>query len=126
MIFSRRRNVSIETDRMTLRLPKSSDYANWVELRRESQAFLQPWEPAWSRDHLSRKAFSTRVYSASRAVETGTGVPLFLIERNSRALVGAVTLDNIQRGPSETATIGYWVGQRFSRQATWSSNSRLG
>jgi len=116
MIFSRRRNVSIETDRMTLRLPKSSDYANWVELRRESQAFLQPWEPAWSRDHLSRKAFSTRVYSASRAVETGTGVPLFLIERNSRALVGAVTLDNIQRGPSETATIGYWVGQRFSRQ----------
>ncbi|MFQ5437602.1 MAG: 30S ribosomal protein S5 alanine N-acetyltransferase, partial [Paracoccaceae bacterium] len=77
MIFKRREQVRIETARMTLRLPRSGDFAAWTGLRRESAAFLKPWEPVWSRDHLTKKSFSTRVYSASRAVEAGTGLPLF-------------------------------------------------
>jgi ribosomal-protein-alanine N-acetyltransferase len=116
MIFARRNRVSVETDRMTLRLPKSSDHANWVQLRRESADFLQPWEPAWARDHFSKKAFSSRVYSAARAADAGTGMPLFLIRRSDHLLLGAITLDNIQRGPAQCGTLGYWVGAPFARQ----------
>jgi [ribosomal protein S5]-alanine N-acetyltransferase len=116
MIFARRKQVSIETDRMTLRLPKAADHAEWVRLRQASAGFLKPWEPTWSRDHLSRKSFSTRVYAAQRSVLSGAGLPLFLIWRNDRRLLGAVTLDNIQRGPSQAGTLGYWIGQEFARQ----------
>jgi ribosomal-protein-alanine N-acetyltransferase len=116
MIFSRRRHLAVETDRMTLRLPRSGDHKDWVALRQASAEFLQPWEPTWARDHFSRKSFSHRVYAAARAVEAGTGVPLFLIRRADQRLLGAITLDNIQRGPAQAGTIGYWIGADFARQ----------
>lgn len=116
MIFARRKQVAIETNRMTLRLPKAADHAEWVRLRQASAGFLKPWEPTWSRDHLSRKSFSTRVYAAQRSVLSGAGMPLFLIRRTDRRLLGAITLDNVQRGPSQAGTLGYWIGQEFARQ----------
>ena len=30
-------------------------------------------------------------------------------------LVGAITLDNIRRGPAQAGTFGYWVGEPFAR-----------
>jgi ribosomal-protein-alanine N-acetyltransferase len=30
--------------------------------------------------------------------------------------MGAITLDNIRRGPSQSATVGYWIGPEFARQ----------
>ena len=30
--------------------------------------------------------------------------------------MGAVTLDNIRRGPAQAGTLGYWTGERFARQ----------
>jgi ribosomal-protein-alanine N-acetyltransferase len=46
----------------------------------------------------------------------GTGLPLFLVRRADDQLLGAITLDNIRRGPAQTATVGYWIGQPFARQ----------
>ncbi|WP_347313664.1 GNAT family N-acetyltransferase [Defluviimonas sp. SAOS-178_SWC] len=112
----RRRKVRIETERMTLRLPQHSDFRAWASLRAESRAFLEPWEPVWSADHLSRKAFTNRVYWAARAHAGGTALPLFLIRRSDDSLLGAVTVDNIRRGPAQAATIGYWIGAPFARQ----------
>jgi ribosomal-protein-alanine N-acetyltransferase len=31
-------------------------------------------------------------------------------------LLGAITLDNIRRGPSQSGTLGYWTGEPFTRQ----------
>jgi len=95
MIFARRRNIAIETDRLTLRLPKSSDHLVWAQQRQASADFLKPWEPVWSKDHLSRKAFSTRVLAAARSVDSGLGLPLFLVRREDSLLLGALTLDTI-------------------------------
>lgn len=115
MIGSRRK-VRIETERMTLRPPVHSDFRSWSDLRRESREFLTPWEPSWAVDHLSRRAFTNRVYWARRAVSGGTAMPLLLIRRSDEQLVGAITLDNIRRGPAQMGTIGYWIGEPFARQ----------
>lgn len=112
----RRRTVRIETERMTLRPPAHSDHRAWVALRRESAEFLQPWEPAWAPDHFSRKAFTARVYWAQKSIERGSELPLFLIRRDDQALLGAITLSNIRRGPAQMGTTGYWTGQRHARQ----------
>ncbi|MFD1343783.1 GNAT family N-acetyltransferase [Litorisediminicola beolgyonensis] len=111
-----RRKFRLETERLTLRAPVHSDYNAWTSLRRDSRAFLQPWEPAWADDHLSRRAFTNRVYWANRSIAQGTAVPLFLIRRGDQQLVGALSLDNIRRGPAQSATLGYWTGQPFARQ----------
>ncbi len=115
-MLSVRRKIRIETERMSLRPPMHSDFRVWAALRRESLEFLSPWEPAWARDHLTRRSFTNRVYWANRSISNGTAVPLFLIRREDQVLLGAITLDNIRRGPSQAATLGYWVGQCHARQ----------
>ncbi|OWJ74934.1 GNAT family N-acetyltransferase [Haematobacter missouriensis] len=114
-MFGRRR-VQIDTARLVLRLPVHSDFRAWSALRRDSAAFLVPWEPTWAPDHLARKAFTNRVYWSARAYANGTALPLFLIRRDDGVLVGAITLDNIRRGPAQCGVLGYWVGQPFARQ----------
>ncbi len=111
-----RRRVRLETERLTLRPPQHADFTPWTSLRRESASFLKPWEPAWAEDHLSRNAFTNRVYWAQRAIAGGTEVPLFLILREGQQLLGAITLSNIRRGPAQAGTTGYWIGQPYARQ----------
>lgn len=119
-----RRRVRIETERMTLRLPQHSDFRAWAALRSDSREFLMPWEPVWSSDHLSRKSFTNRVYWAGRAHSAGTAMPLFLIRRTDDILLGAVTVDNIRRGPAQAATVGYWIGAPFARSGYMSEALR--
>ena len=115
MLF-KRRSVSILTARLSLRLPEHRDFREWAKVRHESRAFLSPWEPIWAADHLSRASFTNRVYWSQRAVKNGNAVPLFVFHKEAGQLVGAITLDNIRRGPSQVGTIGYWVGQQYARQ----------
>ena len=115
-MFMPRRRTRIETPRLTLRQPQLSDWRNWSSLREQSMDFLTPWEPLWASDHLSRKGFANRVYWAQRSISGGTAIPLFLIRRDDQALVGAITLDNIRRGPAQAGTLGYWTGACHARQ----------
>jgi ribosomal-protein-alanine N-acetyltransferase len=116
LMFRRSAPPAIETQRMRLRLPEMSDHAGWAELRRAGEGFLRDWEPSWSSDHFSRKAFRNRVYWAWRSRDEGRALALFLIRREDDRLMGAITLDNIRRGPSQSAQVGYWIGEAFARQ----------
>ena len=115
-MLTRLRRPRIDTDRMVLRLPQHGDYRAWAGLRESSAPFLQPWEPAWADDHLSRKSFTNRVYWARRSEGQGSALALFLERRGDGALLGAITLDNVRRGPSQSGTLGYWIGQAHARQ----------
>lgn len=116
MMLSRvARKLRIETERMSLRAPQHGDFNAWTSLRRDSEAFLTPWEPNWAKDHLSRRAFTNRVYWAQRSISAGNALPLFLIRREDDTLLGAITLDNIRRGPAQAGTLGYWIGEPFAR-----------
>ncbi|MBC9248005.1 GNAT family N-acetyltransferase [Paracoccus sp. 11-3] len=114
-MFLRRRPVRLEAERIVLRLPTHSDFNAWAALRVTSRDFLTKWEPVWAADHLTRKGFTNRVYWATRASRSGSALPLFLLRRDG-VLLGAITLDNIRRGPAQSGTIGYWIGQPFARQ----------
>jgi len=116
MLLRPRKKVRLETERLTLRAPQHSDFHAWTGLRHDSASFLQPWEPAWAEDHLTRRAFTNRVYWAQRSIGSDTALPLFLIRREDNNLIGAITLDNIRRGPALAGTLGYWVGEPFGRQ----------
>lgn len=114
-MLSLRRKLTLETERLTLRPPVHADFTPWSRLRQDSRDFLTPWEPAWAEDHLTRRAFTNRVYWASRSIGAGTALPLFLVRRDTGEIVGAITLDNIRRGPAQSGTLGYWVGAPFAR-----------
>lgn len=113
-MFKRRRN-EITTKRLILRLPKVSDYVAWATLRRDGAKFLAKWEPIRGSEYPSRTAFRNRVYWANQAVKAGTGYPYLLMHKDG-ALLGAITLNNVQKGPAQTATVGYWIGPDYARQ----------
>ncbi|WP_341211951.1 GNAT family protein [uncultured Limimaricola sp.] len=114
-MLGQRRRVQIETERLTLRPPVHGDFRAWAALREDSAEFLTRWEPTWAKDHLTRRAFTNRVYWAQRSISQNTALPLFLIRRADDMLLGAITLDNIRRGPAQAGTTGYWVGAPFAR-----------
>lgn len=114
-MFMPRRKIRIETERLTLRQPVLTDFRDWSSLRERSAGFLTPWEPQWAADHLSRKGFANRVYWAQRSIASGSALPLFLVRREDETLVGAITLDNIRRGPAQAGTLGYWTGEPYAR-----------
>lgn len=116
MIRLNRSRVQIVSERMRLRPPIHADFLVWCALRRESLEFLQPWEPTWAADHLSRRGFTNRVHWARRSIDNGTALPLFLFHAGTGDLLGAITLDNIRRGPAQAGTLGYWIGERYTRR----------
>ncbi|APX21858.1 ribosomal-protein-alanine N-acetyltransferase [Salipiger profundus] len=116
MMLGRRRRLRLDTERLLLRPPQHGDFNAWVSLRMESRGYLTPWEPSWAADHLTRRAFTNRVYWANRSIQGGTAVPLFIFRREDEQLLGAITLDNIRRGPAQSGVLGYWTGQPFARQ----------
>jgi len=44
------------------------------------------------------------------------GYSFFLFRNSDKALLGAVNLGNIQRGVSQSTSIGYWIGYPFARK----------
>ncbi|MEO6298415.1 MAG: GNAT family protein [Paracoccaceae bacterium] len=110
------RKPKIETERMTLRLPGHPDFRQWAQLRDVSTDHLSQWEPVRAADHLTRRAFTNRVYWAGRSEVQGTALPLLLFRRQDQQLLGAITLDNIRRGPVQSGTLGYWTGAPYAGQ----------
>ncbi len=114
-MFFLNRRVSIETESLVLRPPAHRDFTEWAKLRSESRKFLKPWDPTWAKDHLTRKSFARRVYWSQKSINDGVAYPMMLLHKREKHLLGAITLDNIRRGPSQVGTIGYWMGQKYAR-----------
>jgi ribosomal-protein-alanine N-acetyltransferase len=99
-----------------LRPPKGSDYGEWARLRAPSRDFLQPWEPTWARDDLTRTAFRRRLDAWRRDMEQGLTYPFFVFAAGSGELTGGITLSSVRRGVAQTGSIGYWSGLETSRR----------
>jgi [ribosomal protein S5]-alanine N-acetyltransferase len=98
---------------VTLRTPQMADFGAWSQLRDQSRGFLQPWEPTWPPDDVSRLAFRKRLKRYVRELESDQAYPFFVF-RPDGALVGGVTVSQIRRGVAQTCSLGYWMGERHA------------
>jgi [ribosomal protein S5]-alanine N-acetyltransferase len=110
----------LTSDRVFLRPPERGDYEAWASLRAGSRDFLSPWEPNWPPDALSRASFRARVARYAEDWRTDQAYNFFIFARDE-TLVGGIGLSNIRRGVSETASLGYWVGEPYARQGYMTS-----
>ena len=104
----------VEGAGVLLRPPRTGDYAAWADLREHSRDYLQPLEPSWPDDDLTKAAYRRRLGVYAREMELGHAWPFFVFDAHGRTLMGAITLSNVRRGVAETGTLGYWVGQPFA------------
>ena len=108
--------LRVDGEHVVLRSPRASDYDAWRELRAGSRGFLQPWEPTWPADDLSRAAFRRRLLAYARDREAGLAYPFFVLRNEDDALTGGITLSNVRRGVAQMGSIGYWCGRPYVRQ----------
>ena len=104
----------VEGDAVLLRPPRTGDFTAWAGLRDRSRDYLQPWEPAWPDDDLTRTAFRRRLGLYAREMDQGHAWPFFVLDPKGKTLYGAITLSNVRRGVAETGTLGYWIGQPYA------------
>ncbi len=111
----------IEGKGVLVRIPQMSDWSDWARLRGESRTFLEPWEPVWPADDLTRGSFRRRMRRYSTEMRSDLGYPFFVFRASDRALVGGITLNNMRRGVAQAVSLGYWIGAPHARKGYMSA-----
>jgi [ribosomal protein S5]-alanine N-acetyltransferase len=107
--------------RVTLRSLAVADFPAWQEVRRRNDDWLTPWEPARNPNLPdvveSAEAFAMRCSARERERQLGTGfgfgifVPEAAASRRADRFCGEINLSSVQRGPFQSAYVGYWIDQ---------------
>ena len=114
--FSLKSPLHLEGVGVRLRPFRATDYAEWLELRIASREFLQPWEPTWPSDDLTRAGFRRRLTAYQREIDLGVGFPFLVFRESDGAMTGGVSISNVRRGVAMMGTVGYWCSARHTRQ----------
>jgi len=109
--------MSLHGRRVMLRTLSEADYAGWFDVRSRNHDWLLKWEPRSAHaTHIpeDQRSFANRcaIRERERQIGTGFGFGIFVANR----FVGEITLSSIQRGPLQSAFIGYWIDQDFAGQ----------
>jgi [ribosomal protein S5]-alanine N-acetyltransferase len=104
--------VRVPGEGIYLRHPLPGDFEAWSRLRAVSRAFLEPWEPVWPSDDLTRAAFRRRLRRYQRDIREDAAYPFLVFDGGNR-LLGGCTLSNVRRGVAQAASLGYWAGEPF-------------
>ncbi len=114
--FSLKSPLHLDGDGVRLRPFRASDYAEWASLRIASRDFLQPWEPSWPSDDLTRAGFRRRLTAYQREIDLGVGYPFLVFRTSDGAMTGGVAISNVRRGVAMMGTVGYWSSAAYARQ----------
>jgi [ribosomal protein S5]-alanine N-acetyltransferase len=111
---------AIEGEGVYLRQPQMSDHPEWAALREKSRPFLEPWEPIWPADDLTRSAFRRRLKRYAEDQRSDQAYSFFVFRSAGDILVGGITLSNVRRGVAQASSVGYWMGATHARQGLMS------
>jgi ribosomal-protein-alanine N-acetyltransferase len=105
--------------RVLLRPLKGNDFDAWHEVRTRSRDWLEPWEPLpepGAPDPVTdHEAFRARcgAWERQRHFDSAYGFGMFLLDGT---FIGEVSLGSVQRGPFQSAFVGYWVDSAYAGQ----------
>jgi ribosomal-protein-alanine N-acetyltransferase len=107
--------VVLRGRRVVLRTLSENDFEGWSEVRTRCRDWLVPWEPRVAGVTLppeDRRNFAARcsLRERERQLGTGFGFGIFVGGR----FAGELTLSSIQRGPFQSAFVGYWIDEALA------------
>jgi ribosomal-protein-alanine N-acetyltransferase len=102
--------------RILLRPIVATDFSAWREVRRRNVDWLTKWEA--QRVHgqpdvvEDRDAFAVRCSARQRERQLGTGYGFGIFVDGH--LAGEINLTAVQRGPFQSAYVGYWIDEKHA------------
>lgn len=110
------RPPTLEQGDIVLRAAQLTDYQAWAALRERSREHLTRWEPNWPDKDATLDSFRLRLRLHDRLHRAGAALSLLIFLKSSGEMIGGVTLSDIRLHASQSATIGYWIGDGHMRQ----------
>jgi ribosomal-protein-alanine N-acetyltransferase len=102
--------------RLLLRPLVASDFPAWREVRRRNVDWLTKWEAQRIQGQPDvvedRDAFAVRCSARQRERQLGTGYGFGIFVSGDFA--GEINLSAVQRGPFQSAYVGYWVDEKHA------------
>ena len=102
-------------ERVFLRPPKRRDALKWQKLRMSSKSFLVPWEPSWDASSCSRRAYLRYFKNSNYLANMDRAYSFLIFKTDDKTLLGGINIGNVRRGVSQSASLGYWIGEKHSR-----------
>ena len=113
-IFLEKKEKELVGKKVILRKPKKENWKEWAEVRQESRNFLQPWEPSWPRNFLTKESFTRFINMIEMALVKKTGYNFFIFHKKTNNLMGGLSLTNLKSEGYKSITIGYWMGETYA------------
>ena len=101
--------------RVFLRPPKRRDALKWQKLRMASKSFLVPWEPSWDASSCTRRAYLRYLKNSNYLANMDRAYSFLIFKIEDKTLLGGINIGNVRRGVSQSASLGYWIGAKHSR-----------
>ena len=101
--------------RVFLRPPKRRDALKWQKLRMSSKSFLVPWEPSWDASSCTRRAYLRYFKNSNYLANMDRAYSFLIFKIDDKTLLGGINIGNVRRGVSQSASLGYWIGAKHSR-----------
>ena len=102
-------------ERVFLRPPKRRDALKWQKLRMSSKSFLVPWEPSWDASSCTRRAYLRYFKNSNYLANMDRAYSFLIFKTEDKSLLGGINIGNVRRGVSQSASLGYWIGEKYSR-----------
>jgi [ribosomal protein S5]-alanine N-acetyltransferase len=92
-----------------VRLVSVDDVAEVTALVFRNQAFLAPWDPLRDANHATEAVQRRLIVEMLGRHADGLALPLVITDGGR--IVGRITVNDIVRGPFQSAHLGYWVSE---------------
>lgn len=95
---------------MTTRLIEPGDADALADAVRRSREYLAPWEPVRPDHYFTVEGQRESIADSLARYDAGTMLPHVILDEVG-AVVGRINLNNIVRGPFQSASVGYWLAE---------------
>ena len=113
-IFLVKQEKELIGKKVILRKSKKQNWREWAELRQRSRNFLQPWEPKWPNNFLTKESFTRFINVAETSLKKKTSYNFFIFHKKKNNLMGGINLTNFKSEGYKSITIGYWMGEEYA------------
>ncbi len=124
-IFLVKKEKELIGKKVVLKKPEKENWKEWAELRQRSRNFLQPWEPEWPSNFLTKESFGNFIDMINNSLKKKIGYNFFIFKKQTNDLMGGISLTNFKAEAYKSITMGYWMGEEYAGKGYMKDSLKL-